>query len=145
MLIDDGLDLALHHRLVAAADRITARPHDYAVPTFREGYLLGWMVDCAEWQTKVVVHRLVHAPVADVEHDHEWDSASVILRGRYIEHTKEGSFTRTERQMIFRRDYEPHRLELFPAESCTTLFLYDAHAIRLKTGDLSLLERIAQL
>jgi hypothetical protein len=76
----------------------------------------------------VYLHHFLRSDDERALHDHPWPWASLLLRGRYIEHTiaAGGVHRRDERHVGSLKLALPsraHRVEVLPGESCWTLFI----------------------
>lgn len=92
-------------------------------PNFTVGdYLHRWhLVPRNRW-VNAYLHRFHESDGPDV-HDHPWCNVSIILRGRYREHSHDGTYRdRGPGAVIFRGARVLHRLELLDGP-VTTLFL----------------------
>lgn len=85
-------------------------------------YMLRWFVIPRNPFCNVYLHKIMRSDDDRALHDHPWDNTSLILRGRYLEHTPEGVFWREEGFMGGRKATDQHRLELMPGEHVTSLF-----------------------
>ena len=87
-----------------------------------EGYLNRWFIVPRNELGNVYLHEFCRSDDDRAFHDHPWDSTSLILSGRYIEHTPEGSFMRQAGETHSRVATAMHRIELLPGERAITLF-----------------------
>lgn len=55
----------------------------------RQPYLIRWHIIPRNRWFNLYLHYFVHGDVGSALHDHPWASASLVLDGRYIEHTSE--------------------------------------------------------
>ncbi len=101
------------------ADSIMQRKPDFVIG---DDYLRRWWVMPRNAVSNVYLHEIRHSDDDRALHDHPWRNASWLLRGRYIEHTPEGSFEREAGEYIERRAEALHRLELYPGETAVSLF-----------------------
>lgn len=91
-----------------------------------ENYLRRWwVIPRNEWQN-VYLHDFGRSDDDRALHDHPWPNTSFLIRGRYIEHTPEGSFVRTAGDVVTRPATALHRIELYPGERALSLFLTGA-------------------
>ena len=58
----------------------------------------------------------------DVMHDHPWDNTSLLIAGRYVEHTPEGSFLREPGAVVKRNAWSAHRLQLLDGPTVSLFF-----------------------
>lgn len=97
-----------------------SRPADFVIG---DDYLLRWwVVPRNEWQN-VYLHDFGRSDDDRALHDHPWPNRSLVIRGRYIEHTPEGSFLREAGAVVDRPAEALHRIELFPGERALSLFM----------------------
>lgn len=85
-------------------------------------YLRRWWVAPRNEFSNLYLHDIRHSDDDRALHDHPWRNQSYVIRGRYIEHTPEGSFLRQAGDFIEREADALHRLELFPGENAISLF-----------------------
>jgi len=97
-----------------------ARDPDFIIG---DNYLRRWWVIPRNPFANVYLHEFRRSDDDRALHDHPWNSTSVILQGRYIEHTPEGPIVRDEASVTSREAAALHRVELFPGETALTLFL----------------------
>lgn len=88
-----------------------------------DDYLRRWYVVPRNEFCSVYLHHILHSDDDRALHDHPWANTSIVLDGRYIEHTPEGQFLRWAGQTVRREAETLHRLELVPGESALTLFI----------------------
>ena len=86
-------------------------------------YLERWWIVPRNGWCNVYLHRFNRSDDDRALHDHPWASTSFIINGRYIEHTPEGAFHRQAGDVVSRAADALHRVELWPGESATTLFI----------------------
>lgn len=111
------------------AMRITRRrPPDFVVGHPLTPYLRRWWVIPRNKLFNVYVHEFLRSDDDRALHDHPWPWASLLLSGRYIEHTiAAGGIHRLRAYWrgCFRM-HGPrfaHRLEIVPGQPCYTLFI----------------------
>lgn len=80
-----------------------------------------WLVPRNEF-ANVYLHEILRSDDDRALHDHPWANTSLVLSGRYIEHTPEGSFAREAGFVGSREAESSHRLEILPGERAITLF-----------------------
>ncbi|WP_020178057.1 hypothetical protein [Methylopila sp. M107] len=102
-----------------------AREPDFVIG---DSYLRRWWVVPRNRRFNVYLHEIRKSDDDRALHDHPWVNCSILLKGRYVEHTiaAGGVNQRVERQageVVFRRPSHAHRLEMVGGESCWTLFL----------------------
>lgn len=90
-----------------------AREPDYVIG---ENYLLRWWVLPRNEHSNVYLHEFRRSDEDRALHDHPWPNRSVLLRGRYMEHTPAGSFLRVKGDVVDRPAEALHRIELIEGE-----------------------------
>jgi hypothetical protein len=117
--------LTLKDRIIA---HITRRAPDFIIGKQSDPYLLRWFVIPRNPIFNIYLHCFLRSDDDRALHDHPWTNLSILLRGRYVEHTiaAGGIQIRTERSA---GDWKlrlfgsmAHRLELIDG-SCWTLFI----------------------
>lgn len=98
---------------------IASRPPDF---TIGADYLRRWWVVPRNDFANVYLHEFRRSDDDRALHDHPWASTSVILSGRYLEHTPEGSFLRAAGDVVSRPAEALHRIEIFEGEAPVSLF-----------------------
>lgn len=111
-------------RLIAIAKR---RPPDVVIGGEENPYMKRWWVIPRNRFFNIYLHRFLRSDDDRALHDHPWWNCSVLLEGRYVEHTISagGINRRIERragQMKLRRAKVAHRIELVDGP-CWTLFI----------------------
>lgn len=111
-------------RLIARAGK---RAPDFVVGGDDDPYLKRWWLIPRNRWFNVYLHHFLRSDDDRALHDHPWWNLSVLLDGRYVEHTISagGINIRSERQAgdrKFRRAGAAHRIEL-AAGPCWTLFI----------------------
>lgn len=107
---------------------ITKRQPDFVIGSRDNPYLHRWFVIPRNPLFNIYLHRFMRSDDDRALHDHPWSNLSILLRGRYVEHTiaAGGVHVKTERHAgdwKFRPSGAyAHRLELVDGE-CWTLFL----------------------
>ena len=99
---------------------MASRPPDFVIG---DHYLRRWWVVPRNDFANVYLHEFRRSDDDRALHDHPWASTSVILMGRYIEHTPEGKFVRLAGDVSTRAAEALHRVELLPDETAITLFM----------------------
>lgn len=108
--------------------RITRRPPDFVIGGEERPYLLRWWVIPRNRLFNVYLHCFLRSDDDRALHDHPWANASILLRGRYVEHTiAEGGIE--HRRELRSGDFRvrssgrfAHRVELVDGP-CWTLFI----------------------
>ena len=114
------MSLPYHDLLPWAEGLMSARSPDFVIGA---DYIHRWWVIPRNEQANVYLHRIMHSDDDRALHDHPWDNRSVILTGRYVEHTPDGSFMREAGSVVSRSAKDAHRLEILPGEHAITLFM----------------------
>lgn len=105
------------------------RKPDFIVGPETDPYLLRWFIIPRNPLFNIYLHCFLRSDDDRALHDHPWSNLSVLLKGRYVEHTiKAGGINiRTERKAgdLKLRLFGSfaHRLELIDGEPCWTLFI----------------------
>lgn len=82
-----------------------------------------WVIARNRWPINVYLHLLHRSDDDRALHDHPWANVSIVLSGRYREHTPAGVFLREAGDVVRRPAEALHRLELVDGAPCRTLFL----------------------
>ncbi len=75
------------------------------------------------YDKRIRVHHIGRSDSAEALHDHPWQFVSIILRGRYIEHTPSGAAEFRAGDCLWRPIDTRHRIELFPGEDVWSLVI----------------------
>lgn len=118
------LILAVAPRLIALSQ---AHPPDVVIGGHEDPYMRRWWVIPRNRVFNVYLHHFLRSDDDRALHDHPWWNLSILLAGRYVEHTISagGINRRTERQagqMKLRGAKAAHRIELVDGP-CWTLFI----------------------
>lgn len=109
-------------------DRISRRVADFVIGSSPQPYLLRWYVIPRNRFFNIYLHCFLRSDDDRALHDHPWSNLSILLRGRYVEHTIAAG------GIHVRREYRAgnwklrvsgcaaHRLELVDGP-CWTLFI----------------------
>ncbi|AOK04059.1 hypothetical protein WK25_05995 [Burkholderia latens] len=117
--------MSIAERVIA---RITRRAPDFVIGKPAAPYLLRWWVLPRNRFFNVYLHCFLRSDDDRALHDHPWANCSILLRGRYVEHTISagGINVRTERAApawkLRMSGAAAHRLELIDGP-CWTLFV----------------------
>lgn len=90
-----------------------AGTHNYSkrIGGAADPYLFRW-----HWhrgrESAVFIHLFKRSDDDRALHDHPWASCSILLKGSYFEHTRDGLFLRRPGEIVFRRATDAHRIEL---------------------------------
>ncbi|RWF66864.1 hypothetical protein [Mesorhizobium sp.] len=119
-----GLIQRLAPRLIAISKQ---RPPDVTIGGAADPYMRRWWVIPRNRFFNIYLHHFMRSDDDRALHDHPWWNLSILLDGRYVEHTISagGINVRTERRAgdtKFRKARAAHRIELVDGP-CWTLFL----------------------
>lgn len=108
--------------MTATLPRILGKPA-LAIGGWERPYMIRWrLLGGAEW-SNVYLHWFHRDDDDRALHDHPWANTSVVLDGRYVEHTPEGRFLREAGSVVTRQATDAHRLEILPGEHAISLFM----------------------
>ena len=118
------LAIWLAPRLIGMAAR---RAPDFVIGGVEDPYIQRWWLIPRNRVLNLYLHRILRSDDDRALHDHPWANASLILQGRYVEHTiaAGGVHRRVLREsgdVVLRSAAAAHRLEIFSG-ACWTLFL----------------------
>lgn len=102
-----------------AQGQMVARPPDFEIGY---NYLRRWWVVPRNRYSNLYLHHFLGSDDDRAMHDHPWPWTSLLIKGRYIEHTPEGSVMREEGSVVSRPASALHRVEMLPGEEAVTLF-----------------------
>lgn len=85
------------------------RPPDVVIGV---NYLSRWHVIPRNPLFNVYLHKFLGSDDERALHDHPWVNCSIVLKGSYREHTKQGSPLRRRGSIVLRRATAAHRLEV---------------------------------
>jgi hypothetical protein len=102
--------------------RFFQRPADFVIGPTDNPYLLRWYVIPRNKHFNIYLHNVLRSDDDRALHDHPWKSLSLVLRGRYVEVTSKGQAAKSAGSIIYRSETHSHRLEVYPGETCWTLF-----------------------
>lgn len=117
--------MKLSDRLIS---RATRRAPDFVIGGHERPYLLRWWLLPRNPVFNVYLHCFLRSDDDRALHDHPWlFNCSMLLQGRYREHTPAGAFERHAGDWKFRWGGAPHRVELLTSDdqlaACWTLFI----------------------
>lgn len=103
------------------------RPPDVMIGGAENTYMRRWWLIPRNRWFNIYLHHFLRSDDDRALHDHPWWNLSILLEGRYVEHTISagGINIRTERragEMKFRRAGAAHRIELVDGP-CWTIFI----------------------
>lgn len=99
------------------------RKPDFVIGPADNPYLRRWWIIPRNEHVNIYLHEILRSDDDRALHDHPWSNTSLLLEGRYIEHTPDGSFERVAGWMGSRSADAAHRLEILPGERAVSLFL----------------------
>lgn len=108
---------------------LMAKEPDFHIGGKVNPYMLRWWVITRNKLFNIYLHEFRRSDDDRAHHDHPWlFNISILLRGRYIEHTirKGGIHVATQYStgaVRWRFGPAPHMIELLPGERCVTLFI----------------------
>lgn len=85
-------------------------------------YMRRWWVIPRNRFFNIYLHNIVRSDDPRALHDHPWWNLSILLKGKYLEHTPTGNHLRSRCSMVLRRATAAHRIELI-GDSTWSLFL----------------------
>lgn len=101
------------------ADGVMARQPDYIIGG---NYMRRWWVVPRNAWCNVYLHHILRSDDDRAFHDHPWDNMSLVIAGRYVEHTPGGAFFRNPGDVVSRKAGDAHRLEILEGEDAVSLF-----------------------
>ena len=94
-------------------DKALGRYPDRIIGDASDPYLLRWYIIPRNRFFNIYLHKFCRSDDDRALHDHPWlFNASILLRGKYLEHTPKGAFARRVGIPVFRWGKAPHRVEL---------------------------------
>ena len=113
--------------ITLALARATQRPPDVVIGGHEDPYLMRWWLIPRNRALNAYLHLFLRSDDDRALHDHPWINCSIILRGKYIEHTIAAGGIHHRReyragQIKLRGPRSAHRIELH-AGAAWTLFL----------------------
>lgn len=102
---------------------LMARAPDVVIGDPAAPYMRRWWVIPRNEHCNVYLHEILRSDDDRALHDHPWGNTSLLIAGRYVEHTPEGSFLRERGWSGTREASAAHRLEILPGESSLSLFI----------------------
>lgn len=86
-------------------------------------YLRRWWIAPRNAFANVYLHEFRRSDDDRAMHDHPWANSSLLISGRYIEHTPAGQFLRVEGDFVERSADALHRIELIGGQPTISLFM----------------------
>lgn len=120
MAAPEGPGLAALAEMQIWAEGVMARAPDVVIGA---DYLRRWWVVPRNAHCNVYLHDIRQSDDDRALHDHPWVNRSLLIFGRYIEHTPDGSFERRAGDLVERAATALHRLEIIPGERAISLFI----------------------
>jgi hypothetical protein len=105
--------------MLAWARNVMRRSPDVVIGS---NYLRRWWITPRNAFANVYLHEFRSSDDDRALHDHPWANSSLILSGRYIEHTSEGQFVRQAGDFVQRESGSLHRIELIGGHPVISLF-----------------------
>jgi hypothetical protein len=88
------------------------RAPDFIIGGAENPYLLRWWVIPRNPIFNIYLHKFLRDDDDRALHDHPWVNCSIVLRGKYLEHTPDGIYLRKPGSVVCRRATAAHRIEL---------------------------------
>lgn len=107
---------------------VRSRSPDFVVGTQEDPYLYRWWFIPRNKWFNIYIHEFKRSDDDFALHDHPWMNLSILVEGRYIEHTiaAGGIHHKVERkagEVKLRRATAAHRIELIEGERVRTVFI----------------------
>lgn len=109
--------------MLAWANALMQREPDFVIGEAENPYLRRWWVIPRNAGCNVYLHEILRSDDDRALHDHPWPNTSMLLDGRYVEHTPEGEFMREPGWIGSRPAEAAHRLVILPGERAVSLFM----------------------
>ncbi len=115
----------IRYRLLRRAEQImAARPPDVLIGGERNPYLRRWHIVPRNRVANLYLHEVLRSDDDRALHDHPWPNLSLMLLGRYDEHTTRAGGIQvraplTEGHLRFRSARAAHRLQLISNRAIT--------------------------
>lgn len=100
------------------------RPPDFIIGHPGVPYLERWWIIPRNARFNIYLHHFLHSDEDRALHDHPWWNVSIVLRGAYIEHLRDGRALLRKPwrlwapwRLVFRRPESAHRIELLTASA----------------------------
>lgn len=118
-----GLAYATPAEMQGWALRHMLLPPDFVIGPPDDPYLRRWWLIPRNEGCNVYLHEILRSDDDRALHDHPWPNTSMLLDGRYVEHTPDGSTLREAGWIGSRQAGDAHRLEILPGERAVSLFI----------------------
>lgn len=104
------------------------RAPDFVVGGADTPYMRRWWVIPRNRWFNIYLHQFLRSDDDRALHDHPWFNVSILLRGRYVEHSIRAggvghAVERHTGAVKFRAPWSAHRVEIAEGEECWTLFV----------------------
>jgi hypothetical protein len=111
-----------------ARERVHGRDPDFVIGGLDDPYMLRWWVLPRNRWFNIYLHRILRSDDDRALHDHPWPNASIVVRGRYVEHTIQAGGVhhmtlRGAGDVVGRGPRAAHRLEVLPGDPAMTIFV----------------------
>lgn len=93
-------------------DSVANQEPDVVIGTYENPYLRRWWLKRDRSVGSIYLHQILRSDDERALHDHPWDCASVILRGRLGEVLQDGRRILEPGSITYRRAEDAHRLEI---------------------------------
>lgn len=101
---------------------VRQREPDFIIGEPERPYLRRWWIIPRNEFQNVYLHEILRSDDDRALHDHPWENRSILIEGRYVEHTLAGSFLRQPGSVIARNATDAHRLEITSSGHAVSLF-----------------------
>jgi hypothetical protein len=118
-----NLQYATREEMAVWAALVMEREPDFIIGEIDNPYLRRWWIVPRNEGCNVYLHEILRSDDDRALHDHPWPNTSMLLDGRYIEHTPDGSTLREAGWIGTREAIALHRLEILPGERAVSLFI----------------------
>lgn len=95
------------------------RPPDFVIQRSGKPYLRRWYVVPRNQNANNYLHHITLDDEDRALHDHPWDNTTILLKGRYWEHTPGGVIMRQAGDVVHRKAADLHRLTVNGGEAWT--------------------------
>lgn len=110
-------------------ERVQRRAPDFIIGGAEDPYMLRWWIIPRNKIFNIYLHKFLRSDDDRALHDHPWCNVSILLRGRYVEHTiaaggvGKACVRRAGGWPRLRSPWTAHRVEVFPGTTCWSLFI----------------------
>lgn len=113
-MVDFQPAATLEELQIWASGVMESRQPDFVIG---DNYLRRWWIMPRNPFFNIYLHEINKSDEDRALHDHPWENQSFIIKGRYVEHTPDGSILRSEGDLVSRPATALHRLEVLPGET----------------------------